>query len=65
MHQANLAQLVERHLRNVQVVGSIPIVGSLHFVIVNDCPFYKKACIDVQRLEPKDFYPGKLRPLIL
>ena len=25
---ANLAQMVEQHPRNVQVVGSIPIVGS-------------------------------------
>ncbi len=29
---ANLAQLVERHPRNVQVVGSIPIVGSLEYL---------------------------------
>jgi hypothetical protein len=29
--QAKVAQLVEQHPRNVQVVGSIPIVGSFFF----------------------------------
>ena len=29
MIKANLAQLVEQHPRNVQVVGSSPIVGSI------------------------------------
>ena len=36
---ANLAQLVEHFIRNEEVVGSIPIVGSLRFPITSGSTF--------------------------
>ena len=34
--QANLAQLVEQLIRNEQVIGSSPIIGSIFFAFFSD-----------------------------
>jgi catechol 2,3-dioxygenase-like lactoylglutathione lyase family enzyme len=59
--------LVEQHPRNVQVVGSIPIVGSYFISYTNnEHSFHKETCLYVKDLErTREFYTNKLGlPLI-
>ena len=59
--QANLAQSVEQHPRNVQVVGSTPIVGSTSLaVIIMNIVSIKETCIYVNDLERTQEFYNKL-----
>ena len=40
--QANLAQLVEQLIRNEQVIGSSPIIGSIFFAFFKTWPVYNQ-----------------------
>ena len=48
--QANLAQLVEQLIRNEQVIGSSPIIGSIFFAFFRTVP----VCILYFILQKKD-----------